>query len=664
MEFNDLDNPFKAQSKPSTSRFAPKSSRFQPKTKQPPVKLEPKPELEPALERMNVKEEDSHTISSVGDAKVDIDEDFLEKKGGTTVELKEEEEAGVPESSVAMEEDDVVVAEYDVYFNPPDPSSELYVLQYPLRPSWRPYDLEQRCTEVRFKQSTGEVEVDLSIDMNSDNFDVRANDQFKMNKQVLSSSCKLPQTTGYAIGVLSGKKLFVNPIQGVVQLRPSMEYLDSGGSLKRNNPNVTVKEGSSNDVRSGQSSKQPWVSLNYHSSTSELAKRYLKKMMTAQNNPLQFSMNPNDYLNSLCPKAAITKMQSSGPSRGSLLALPLEERIKTSLIEGPSVQRFAAITHLAPNDPVEDVLEELQKYAMLVQGLWVVKTRFRYPNSKGPELLARDYALLLFSKSPVFKDSELDILGSSKSTGKVVLREIAVERPYCKDWKFLEPTDVSFIKHYPDVVEQQQKLWQGHEQHLQRIIDARRAGARIGANSKTSGRPGSSMRLDEGGVRPNNFLSKETRDALPKVLRKIFQSHKVCSFQTILQGLRDMAVSMSALPKADARASAAVLAADAPQEELQSVICDIAVNIHGVYLLKSSPEHSEVDPLRRVVIELFLGKGPNAKLKKGEIIEAAKIRLQKEPTNSEFQKVITDFCVSKGGAWVLKSGDGVPKDLC
>ena len=51
-------------------------------------------------------------------------------------------------------------------------------------------------------------------------------------------------------------QLFVNPIQGVVQLRPSMEYLDSGGSLKRNNPNVTVKEGSSNDVRSGQSSKQ------------------------------------------------------------------------------------------------------------------------------------------------------------------------------------------------------------------------------------------------------------------------------------------------------------------------------------------------------------------------------------------------------------------------
>jgi hypothetical protein len=124
MEFNDLDNPFK-QSKPSTSRFAPKSSRFQPKTKQTPVKPEPKPELVPTPERVNVKEEDSHTISSVGDAKMGIDEDFSAKNGGITIELKEEEEAGVPESSVAIEEDDVVVAEYDVYFNPPDPSSQV-----------------------------------------------------------------------------------------------------------------------------------------------------------------------------------------------------------------------------------------------------------------------------------------------------------------------------------------------------------------------------------------------------------------------------------------------------------------------------------------------------------------------------------------------------------
>ena len=58
-------------------------------------------------------------------------------------------------------------------------------------------------------------------------------------------------------------------------------------------------------------------------------------------------------------------------------------------------------------------------------------------------------------------------------------------------------------------------------------------------------------------------------------------------------------------------------------------------------------------PCRRVVIELFLGKGPNAKLKKGEIIEAAKIRLQKEPTNSEFQKVSVCTILVFLKAWLV-----------
>jgi hypothetical protein len=51
-------------------------------------------------------------------------------------------------------------------------------------------------------------------------------------------------------------QLVLNPVQDVIPLRPSMEYLDSGGSKKRNDPNVIVEEGSSNDVRSGQSSEQ------------------------------------------------------------------------------------------------------------------------------------------------------------------------------------------------------------------------------------------------------------------------------------------------------------------------------------------------------------------------------------------------------------------------
>lgn len=684
MDFDDLDDVIQAPP-PKQS----KSVSFQPKVKQSTAKTEskvpppPQPmKAEPPVAETAVvtKEKDSCSLSAAAAAaaKMDVDEEFSGKNADNS-EVKEEEDREIPETlNVAgdfMDEDveeDYVVAEYDVYYTPRDPATQLYVLQYPLRPLWRPYELEQRCTEVRVKPNSGEMEIDLSIDTDSDNYDQRG----KMTKQTLSSSGKLPKATTYAVGVLSGKKLYLNLVHAVVQLRPSMDHLDSGESKKKYNPNLAVKEGSNNDAIVGPSRKQnkqmdpeaveSWISLKYHSSATELAERYFRKVVTEQNDPLQFLMNPYDYLNSLCPGAVVNKLTSSGPSRRSLLSLPLEERLKTLLVEGPSVQRFNTIKHLAPDDPVDDVLEILQKYAHLVQGLWVPKTRIRHPNVQGAEVLARDYALLLFSQSPVIKDSKLDILGSHKSIGKVVLRDIAVERPFCKDWKFKESTDVSFMKLYPDVVEKQMKLWQAHEPQ---ILDKFKR--KPISSSKSSFKSGPSMRSDEGAVRATSValsastsMSKETREALPKELKKLFHSHKVCSFQTICQGLRDIAVSMSALPKADARAAAAVAAAkgiDAPQEELRSVICEVAFNVHGVYVLKSSSEHPELDPLRKVVIDLFLGSGPNAKLKKGEFMEAAKIRLQKEPTNSEFQKVINEICVSKGGAWVLKSGDGVPK---
>lgn len=42
---------------------------------------------------------------------------------------------------------------------------------------------------------------------------------------------------------------------------------------------------------------------------------------------------------------------------------------------------------------------------------------------------------------------------------------------------------------------------------------------------------------------------------------------------------------------------AAAFGVDAP-EELQEIINQVATNIHGLYVLKSSPEHPEYDPLR------------------------------------------------------------------
>lgn len=56
-------------------------------------------------------------------------------------------------------------------------------------------------------------------------------------------------------------------------------------------------------------------------------------------------------------------------------------------------------------------------------------------------------------------------------------------------------------------------------------------------------------------------------------------------------------------PKVDPKSkklTAARNGLEAPPEELQKVITQVAVNIHGSYVLISSPDHPEHDQLRLV----------------------------------------------------------------
>lgn len=66
-----------------------------------------------------------------------------------------------------------------------------------------------------------------------------------------------------------------------------------------------------------------------------------------------------------------------------------------------------------------------------------------------------------------------------------------------------------------------------------------------------------------------------------------------------------MAVSESQKGDAKKAITAANSVNDAPPEEIQAVINQVAVNIHGVYVLKSSPDNPQYDALRLVSIAII-----------------------------------------------------------
>ncbi|KAM0970483.1 hypothetical protein EV1_018304 [Malus domestica] len=156
MNLDDLDAQSQVPSRPN--RFVPRSSKAKPKPKSEPVaKQEPVPKPDP--EKPELKP-----------TRVELD--------ALTVKKKDEEESAPP--------------------------------------WWRPYDLDSRCEEVRLNPATSEMEIDLSLDRDPKNFDEDCASRLKMTKQTVSTTWKPPGTSGYAVGVLMGNKLHLNPVHAVL----------------------------------------------------------------------------------------------------------------------------------------------------------------------------------------------------------------------------------------------------------------------------------------------------------------------------------------------------------------------------------------------------------------------------------------------------------------
>ncbi|TMW95592.1 hypothetical protein EJD97_008612 [Solanum chilense] len=666
----DFDGPSKVPTR--QSRFAPKSS-----------KLKPQPETKPKIETL------PQSDSAISTKKEELTVHLAENgavTGNDDVPLEGEttgNDLGEDEEQVTDSDHDEIVREIDVCINPSfDPSTQLYVFQYPLRAVWRPYELEERCQEVRLRPSTAEMEVDLAIDLDSKNFDRDSVHAATIKKQMLSTSwMPLPtRASGYAVGVLIGDKLHLNPVHAVVQLRPSKRNLKESELKKNVITNNDEKSVENEDVKEkspvGPSKKQNkspgiqkdigehWLHLKYHGARSDISARYLQKMAMEEGSPVPFSMSPVDYLNAFCPGRP-TDTDRLKILRTRLSQLPLEERVRIWLLEGPPIHRFDALMHLAPDNSADEIIRVLQIYAQLVQGLWVPKSSLVYGTNSGVEVLARNFVLYEFTKGILIKKSVFGRRPEFLKAATPALKSLAVERPDLNDWKLKEHPDMKFENLYGDVVREQQATWECLGKQINDVLPGGRTRPTmknpINRNADITALPSGDKPTSSSLLRTS--MSEEIREALPKALQEVFRTYKVCSFQQIRQGLRKLGVSKSYPPKGAPRKAitASVDVFDAPQEEIQAVINQVAVNIHGVYVLKSSPDNPQYDTLRKIVIDLFMAEGPSAKLKKASVTEAAKLQLNRDITNIEFLKVMKELCHSEKSAWVLRSGDGKPE---
>jgi len=512
------------------------------------------------------------------------------------------------------------------------------------------------------KPLSSEVEVDLSVNKQSENYDQEA--PLGLTKQTLSSS-KAEDVSDYAVGVLKGNLVHLNHIDAVVQLRPSMPHVISGRAYNRqalqsremnggaSGSKAPSRKGSERpeDSKDHTEDSEPWISLTYQPAGSNIATKYHDKISN-EGVPIDFTMSKSDYVMSLCPGASTSsKHINKCQAIREMLLLPLEERLKKWFTEVSEVNQFDALKHLAPTYSEEEILKALPDYAYLVRGLWVCKSSLLFDDGYASK---RDRILLEFTKRESIPEKILQVwIKPDDLRRKRILIPLCKRRGVLKDYKFIS-SDMSFIKHYPHIVNEQESAWSTHEMNLQESLEVSN---KVAWNTRKSTRPN----VDSKGPNPNTSKGRDGpaqgSDVL-SVLGTVFTANKVRSMQAVVRDLRQLAAKYASNrkdgSKLQALSNAAKSCASLSHDELKHSISLVAAAVHDVFVAKPEVKVS----LRNVLIFLFRKKEPNATLTKQEILATAATYLKKEITDREYHQAVTEICIStEDGHLVLKSGD-------
>lgn len=329
-----------------------------------------------------------------------------------------------------MDEEDPVVEEFDIDLTQFD-GHQLSMLQFPLRPRYRPYGDQGDLTEAAFKgvnhPDLAQLELSYDIHLDTPNYNANA-DRHRVTKQEFSST-NIPLKTNYCLGVLnsSSKRLNLVPLDSCLQMRPSFSHVDAELEKRK----IQVPKDTEEPTQSAQLKQrvltieeQREMERKQEFETEEI------KVLSINQSPFPNWLNPktdkleeaklvdtNSFYKELIPDSYIEKHQEEITreregtiSIGEMSALPydefLEKLLSTSGVIG--VVRFYEIIQAYTKDnslekkEFVDALKDATKYAyILANGLMVLKPNFRY-NSQF-EIYFRNLILsqLYLEKSPM-----------------------------------------------------------------------------------------------------------------------------------------------------------------------------------------------------------------------------------------------------------------------
>ncbi|XP_063699538.1 DNA-directed RNA polymerase III subunit RPC5 [Culicoides brevitarsis] len=439
-----------------------------------------------------------------------------------------------------MEDDGDEIIETIPVFLSKTLANQLHVLQYPVVNQNCNFD-KSHVVNSCVKPLTQQVKIDFALNTASHNYDAFKGDQLaiaadgrnrskndpkptfrsgRMDKQSYVSSVAMPEVDRFCVGIIKDGEMYVTPVKGIYQMRPSFSYFDKqdkrakadkraeDGDMadEEETKQVTVKfarnesekvkkarEKSYNYI-SRMGAEEPWCETLWHPASSEMANMEQQKLLMTGTSFTSDTLNmaSKEYVDHLIGHettqedskalAALSKVISNRKAK----SLPLVDQLKNLLINAKMVP-FHVIQSRVTETNTEKLLRVLQTVGTLLRGNWVVQSEHLYPENSVssvngvPAALmvrAREYVLYKFSYQTQLNRPEVQAKTQlPPEEAKQVLESVA--KLTGKVWELIQREDRAFSQKYPELVQRQQLYWDAKAESFREMEAAKESQKRI-----------------------------------------------------------------------------------------------------------------------------------------------------------------------------------------
>ncbi|KAI9364915.1 Sin-like protein conserved region-domain-containing protein [Zopfochytrium polystomum] len=518
-----------------------------------------------------------------------------------------------------------------------------------------------------------------------------------LDRQVFQSSV-VPANGTYFIAAVRDEELHMTPLTSTVQLRPAFRYLDKIHEKERAaNQRIQLEEALAEgiapveeeakllqlSVRSADDKdakkrasaaeelrryeREEWSPLAYYGAHSAETEDEYDKLFSI-GDEIKFITTKKEYLDEIGPKVqsgvggiyfirALVggKIKISvGTPLDSLRALPLLYQVKCVMLNANVIQ-FSSIQELiGPMFSEAEILEELKSVAVLVRGVWILRSEVTY---SGRIAEARRLLLHLFSQKTNVRRRDVNAIANlPHAVVTNLFVEIATRVPPSNkeepsSWVLKVPADEDFCARHPDVVAKQRDVVEAEAKRSTITPSSSSSTSSTSTTpSKTSLPPSSSSSSSSAGSSSKkkydySVTGSTAQGQCESLVRQILLTHGVASSAYMVK----VAASRSADSTAENN-----LMVDTTEEEVMAVINDLCVRVFDRYALKVI-NNSSVDEVQDAALfcfrclELFQTK---TTVKKADVNNACKEALGKQPPQNVYAKIMKELAISSGPSWV------------